>query len=151
MVVNCLYVINCTAKWLLALIPALLISQLAQSRHTKKKKKSMFSSWSGCMKSADMQGWGKLAGSCCQLCCVCLNEDQDLAEKKGRVLLLLVLLGEHHCPAWLEILLCPADFLILWLGLFLSHLRLWKPLLMDYYFIPWPITDCSHSPRYLLG
>lgn len=45
-------------------------------------KKSMFSPYTDCIKSTDMQGWGKLTGRCCQLCCACLNEDQDLVEKK---------------------------------------------------------------------
>jgi len=39
---------------------------------------------------------------------MCLKEDQDLVQNKENILLLLVLLGEPQCSAWLEIFLSPA-------------------------------------------
>lgn len=104
------------------------------------KKKSMFPSSSECIKSTGMQGWGKLSGSCCQLCCACLNEDQDLLEVKS---------SAAPCPVGRTSLLCMAGniplssiFLHFVAGFVSFSVKAVKPLFMDYSFIPWPIPDC---------
>lgn len=106
LVVNCLNVINCTEKWVLALIPALLLSQLVQDRHTEK---SMFS-YSDCIKNTDMQGWGKAHRQLLIAVPYALKRVSRPGWKEVNILLLLVLLGEHHCSAWLEIFLSSTHF-----------------------------------------
>lgn len=133
---------------------ALLISQLAQSRHTGKNhcflltltvlraqtcraggsSQAVFVS---CAVRAEMRikTWlERSAEFCCSLSCW-----ENITALHGQ---------KSSSPAYFCLGLCYCVFLSQFVSFSVKAV---KPSFMDYCFIPWSIPDCSHSPRYLLG